>query len=231
METYALLIVGQRPFVEPIALVLGKRYQVTTCETRRAALDKLEHTHFDLIILDLSALRFDAQRFYEYVRRQNKTIPFLFLLPRDELPERLPEAQEYLYHPLDPRRLQRVVKRILPPRSSAPLAWGGLTLETTRGNLCWKEKYVTLRPKAANLLAFLMQHPNQIFTRAELMHQVWHTTYDGDTRVLEVQVHWVRKALQTLGAPVELRAVRGTGYGLFGPQEQVAEPEPQTPSA
>ncbi len=214
MDAYALLVVGQRRFVEPIVLTLSQRYRVVTCETRRDALEKLEAEHFDLIVLDLAAMRFDPLRFYEHVRQLNPAIPFLVIVKRESAPERLPEAREYLYHPVDTRRLQRVVKRILPSRSCAPLVWQGLALEEG-GTLRWGEKCVTLRPKPAALLAFLMHHPEHTFTRSELMQHVWQTDFDNDTRVLQVQIHWVRKALAALDAPFEIRATRGVGYGLF----------------
>lgn len=224
MDSYALLVVGQRRFVEPMVLALSKRYQVTACETRREALEHLQSKPVDLIVLDLASLRFDAHRFYEHVRKSHPTIPFVVLFDPQNKPERLPEAREYLHQPVDMRRLQRAIKRILPSRAGTQLTCHGLSLEVDTGNLHWGEKCVTLRPKTAALLAFLMQHPAQMHSRSELMQHVWNTSFDGDTRVVQVQVHWVRKALSTLVAPFEVRAVRGVGYGLYPVESSPVEP-------
>ncbi len=215
MGEQKVLVVGQQRFIAPFVLSLSKHYQVITCETRRDALEQLAVVSPDLIVLDLASLRFDAGRFYQHVRRLNATIPFLLLLPRDQTFEYLPEARDYLYHPVDTRRLIRAVKRILPSCPSRPLSWEGLALETSTHTLSWGDKVVTLRPKTAALLGFLLRNPERMLSQSFLIQQVWQTDFAEDTRMLQVQIYWARKALASLGAPFEIRAERGNGYGLF----------------
>jgi len=226
---HRVLMVGQRRLIAPFVLSLSKHYQVITCETRREALEQLSAVSPDLIVLDLASLRFDAGRFYQHVRRLNATVPFLLLLPRDQTFEYLPEARDYLYHPVDSRRLVRVVKRILPSCPSPPLSWGGLCLETSTHTLSWGDKTVLLRPKTAALLSFLLRNPERMLAQSLLIQQVWQTDFAEDTRVLQVQIYWARKALASLAAPFEIRAERGNGYGLF-PKAETTSPEQAGPS-
>jgi len=83
-----------------------------------------------------------------------------------------------------------------------------------RGN---RETHLT--PKQAHLLEILMRHPGEILSRAFLMKQVWDTDYLGDTRTLDVHVHWVRNAIeQDPRSPVYLRTIRRIGYRFEPPE-------------
>jgi DNA-binding response OmpR family regulator len=77
-----------------------------------------------------------------------------------------------------------------------------------------------LTPKQAVLLEVFLRHPGEILTRAFLMKQVWDTEYMGDTRTLDVHIHWVRKAIEVdYKSPVYLRTVRRIGYRFEVPRE------------
>ena len=77
---------------------------------------------------------------------------------------------------------------------------------------------VPLKPKAFELLAFLVRHPGRIFTRDQLLEHVWGYDYAGETRTVDVHVHWLRSEIEEdPGAPVFLHTVRGVGYGFRRP--------------
>ena len=77
---------------------------------------------------------------------------------------------------------------------------------------------IHLTPKEALLLWTLMQQPNVILSRAQLMQRVWDTTFTGDTRTLEVHVNWLRKKIERdPRRPVYLRTVRRQGYVFAWP--------------
>ncbi len=83
---------------------------------------------------------------------------------------------------------------------------------------------IHLTPKEALLLWTLMQQPNVVLSRAQLMQSVWDTTFTGDTRTLEVHVNWLRKKIERdPRRPVFLRTVRRQGYVFTWP------PSPTTP--
>jgi DNA-binding response OmpR family regulator len=72
---------------------------------------------------------------------------------------------------------------------------------------------VPLKPKAFELLAFLVRNPGQVFTRDQLLEHVWGYDYAGETRTVDVHVHWLRSRIEADPAnPEFLHTVRGTGY-------------------
>jgi DNA-binding response OmpR family regulator len=74
-------------------------------------------------------------------------------------------------------------------------------------------KPVPLKPKAFELLAFLLRNQGQVFTRDQLLEKVWGYDYAGETRTVDVHVHWLRAELEEdPGSPQLLQTVRGTGY-------------------
>jgi DNA-binding response OmpR family regulator len=82
-----------------------------------------------------------------------------------------------------------------------------------------------LTPKQALLLELFMRHPGEVLTREFLMKRVWNTDYTGDTRTLDVHIHWVREAIEEdTGSPRYLHTVRGVGYRFQVPAS-ADEPE------
>ena len=70
-----------------------------------------------------------------------------------------------------------------------------------------------VKPKAFELLAFLIRHPGQVFTRDQLLEHVWGYDYAGETRTVDVHVHWLRSRIEAdPGSPAFLHTVRGVGY-------------------
>lgn len=106
---------------------------------------------------------------------------------------------------------------------------GGLTLSlgTRRVNNGSKER--RLNPKEFELLKVFMRSPGRVLSRKLLMKKVWKTDYVGDTRTLDVHIHWLRgKIEEDPKFPVYLRTVRKVGYRFDIPGETNEEPERET---
>jgi DNA-binding response OmpR family regulator len=72
---------------------------------------------------------------------------------------------------------------------------------------------VPLKPRAFELLAFFLENPGQLFTREQLLERVWGYDYAGETRTVDVHVHWLRQRIEDdPSRPVLLQTVRGLGY-------------------
>ena len=70
-----------------------------------------------------------------------------------------------------------------------------------------------VKPKAFELLAFLLRHPGQVFTRDQLLERVWGYDYAGETRTVDVHIHWLRSQLERdPSVPQFIHTVRGVGY-------------------
>jgi DNA-binding response OmpR family regulator len=162
-----------------------------------------------LIVVDSPSLRCDARRLCDSLREQSYGIPILLLLAQDDQEGCPASADGHLRYPVVTRKLVRQVAAML----ASVLQVGEVIFDSKRRMVGYCPLRKPLTPKQGRLLEVLMRHPDQVLTRAFLMRQVWDTDYLGDTRTLDVHVHWLRKAIEKEpSSPVYLRTVRGIGY-------------------
>ena len=91
--------------------------------------------------------------------------------------------------------------------------FGDCELDLASHRLTRDGRDVEMTPKEFALLAFLIRHPGQVFTRDQLLEQVWGYDYGGETRTVDVHVHWLRGLIETdSGHPAFIHTVRGVGY-------------------
>jgi len=217
-----LLVEGRKPAAEYLAPVLNDQgYNVVTARTRREALARVQEVHPAVIVLDSPSLRFSSRRFCKALREAVLEIPVLMLLPEGEKIDRSIGARAYLCYPVSAKKLINRVARLLPAPDGEIVQVGGVILNVEQRCVIRGRRESQLTPKQARLLEVFMRHPGETLTRAFLMKQVWHTDYLGDTRTLDVHIHWVRKAIEKdPGSPVYLRTVRRVGYRFQAPEEE-----------
>jgi DNA-binding response OmpR family regulator len=103
---------------------------------------------------------------------------------------------------------------------TAPVHFGAVTVDLAGHRLLREGRELALKPKAFELLAFLVRNPGQVFSRDQLLERVWGYDYAGETRTVDVHVHWLRGAIEEdQGKPRYLQTVRGVGYVLRLPGE------------
>lgn len=223
VPVYAILLVeGRKPAAEHLAPILNDQgYNVITARTRREAWAKVQEAHPAAIVLDSPSLRFSSRRFCNALRDTALEIPVLMLLPEGEKIDRSIDARVYLRHPFSAKKLINRVARLLPAPDGEILQVGDVIINVEQRRVICGRRESRLTPKQARLLEVFMRHPREILTRAFLMKQVWDTDYMGDTRTLDVHIHWVRKAIEEdAGSPVYLRTVRRVGYRFQPPEKK-----------
>jgi len=115
--------------------------------------------------------------------------------------------------PLTMRKVMYRVRKCLQGAGGSTIQGGDLTLLVHERKVIRGEEEITLTPKLRDLLLHFMRNPGKDLTRKMLMKAVWDTEYLGDTRTLDVHVHWLRKRVETDPKnPVRVRTVRGVGY-------------------
>jgi DNA-binding response OmpR family regulator len=120
-----------------------------------------------------------------------------------------------LVRPFTGRKLRDSLLRLLEASSPNILTAGDVQLDLISRVVISPRGRQHLTPKQCNLLAWLMQHPNQVISRKDLMERVWHTVYLGDTRTLDVHIRWLREKIEhDPTTPAILRTRRGIGYIL-----------------
>jgi DNA-binding response OmpR family regulator len=155
--------------------------------------------------------------------RQESGVPILMLTAKSsELDKVLGlelGADDYVTKPFSLRelsaRIRALLRRTEQPSAEGPAAvsLGDLTVDLAGHRLLRDGALVPMKPKVFELLAFLLRHPGQVFSREQLLEQVWGYDYAGETRTVDVHVHWLRSAVEPDPAAPELvQTVRGVGY-------------------
>ena len=128
-------------------------------------------------------------------------------------------ADDYVTKPFSLReltaRIRALLRRTDQPASDglASVSIGDLTVDVAGHRLLRGGEPVPLKPKVFELLAFLVRHPGQVFSREQLLERVWGYDYAGETRTVDVHVHWLRAAIEPEPeSPALVQTVRGVGY-------------------
>jgi len=216
LKRYAILFIsGAQAATRDLLTDLQQQYDVKQVTTRKAAMSHLAEQAPDLLLVDLTYIRFKIERFCDELREQCPHTSIFFLLSKGMRLDQLPRASGHLRHPFTKRQLLGRLARMLPEDSGASEDWKGLRLNTGSYLLSWETEELPLTPKQATLLLTFLRNPETILSRAQLMQEVWGTDYLGDTRTLDVHIHWLRRTFKLLGVPFTLETQRGKGYRLI----------------
>ena len=125
-------------------------------------------------------------------------------------------ADDYIVKPLEMpeviARVRAVFRRMAPDDAPEKLSFDNLVIDKQAYDLVIKGKRVDAPPKEIELLYFLASSPNRVFTRAQLLDDVWGFDYFGDTRTVDVHVKRLREKLEGVSDKWELKTVWGVGY-------------------
>lgn len=204
--------------------------RVITAADGREALQRFRDEQPDLVLLDLMLPVLSGMEVCRILRRES-AVPIIMLTARDSEVDKVVGlevgADDYVTKPFSLRELQARVRAHLrrqtastasaegPAATPAPIALGPVMVDLAGHRLLRDGKAVPVKPKAFELLAFLIRRPGQVFTRDQLLEQVWGYDYAGETRTVDVHVHWLRGHIEVdPGEPRFLQTVRGVGYVL-----------------
>ncbi len=172
-----------------------------------------------VIVLDVGLPGVDGISVCRAMRERGDWTPVLFVTARDEEVDRVLGlelgADDYVTKPFSPRELVARVKAVLRRGTGTPgdgrLSVGGLTLDLQTRRATASGAAVELTTTEFDLLAHLMRRPDRVFTREELLGEVWGYPAGTATRTVDVHVAQVRTKI---GAAARLRTVRGVGYAI-----------------
>ncbi len=224
-----ILVVDDEPVLrETLAEALdADGFRVITAADGREALARFREHSPELVVLDLMLPELSGIEVCRIIR-QESGVPILMLTARSsELDKVLGlelGADDYVTKPFSLRelsaRIRALLRRTEQPAGDGPasIAIGDLTVDLAGHRLLRDGEAVPLKPKVFELLAFLVRHAGQVFSRAQLLEQVWGYDYAGETRTVDVHVHWLRLAVEPDPAvPAMIQTVRGVGYVLRRP--------------
>jgi DNA-binding response OmpR family regulator len=219
-----VLVVDDEPMVRE---VLGRYlqregYDVETAADGEQALSAVRRNRPDLVLLDLMLPCVDG---LEVFRRLQAADPpaVIMITARGEETDRVVGlelgADDYVAKPFSPREVVARVRSVLrrsngraerPPR---PLAFGDLEIDTWSREVSRGGRRLRLTPKEFDLLSLLASHPRRVFSRLEILEELWDFAFDGDPSTVTVHVRRLREKLEDdPSRPRRLVTVWGAGY-------------------
>lgn len=200
----------------------GGGLRVTVCRTLAEGRRTLEDGAFDLLILDVNLPDGNGLDFLRTLRRDHAA-PVILLTANDLETDIVTGlelgADDYITKPFDSKELVARVKAVL-RRTQGPeeektdvLSFPGLTVSLSQYECHYEGHQVEMPPKELEVLYFLASHVNQVFTREQLLEQVWGFDFFGDSRTVDVHIKRLREKLpgcEKYGWMI--RTVWGVGY-------------------
>jgi DNA-binding response OmpR family regulator len=220
-----VLVVEDEPTLrETLAEALeAEGYRIVTAADGREALTRFRAERPDLVLLDLMLPELSGIEVCRIIR-QESGVPIVMLTAKDSEIDKVVGlelgADDYVTKPFSLRelsaRLRALFRRSETLAAEAPPAivdLGRVQVDLAGHRLMRDGEPLPLKPKAFELLAFLLRHPGQVFTRDQLLEHVWGYDYAGETRTVDVHVHWLRSRIEEdPGSPAFIHTVRGVGY-------------------
>jgi len=198
-----------------------EQYKVITARDGASAIDLARAAAPDLIILDLMLPEMDG---FEVCRvlRKSLSVPILMLTAKGTEVDKVVGlelgADDYVTKPFGMSELMARVRALLrriqkPVAADETLVSGDLRVDLARRQAFKNGQPLPLKPKEFDLLGFFLKHMGRVFSRDQLLSQIWGYDFAGDSRTVDVHVRWLRlKVEEDPADPRRLVTVRGAGY-------------------
>ena len=200
------------------AILENANYTVSAAENGEEALDVLDREHIDLVVLDVMMPKMNGYEFTKIIRNGNDALPILMVtakaLPADEKQGFLVGTDDYITKPIDEEKLLLRIKALLRRAriaSEQRIVVGDVTLDYSTHTVSRKGEAQVLPQKEFMLLFKLLSYPGQIFTRIQLMDEIWGTDSETGWETVTVHIGRLRKRFEGWDE-FEIVAVRGLGY-------------------
>lgn len=200
------------------AVLESENYTVSIAENGEQALELLDREHIDLVILDVMMPEMDGYEFTRIVRQTDSTLPILMVtakhLPEDEKKGFLVGTDDYITKPIDEEKLLLRIKALLRRArivNEQRIVIGEVILDYNSFTVTRGDEVQVLPQKEFMLLYKLLSYPGQIFTRIQLMDEIWGTDSETGWETVTVHVGRLRKRFEGWNE-FEIVAVRGLGY-------------------
>jgi len=217
-----LIVDDEAPIREMIAVALEMAdYDYIEAADAREAHALIVDKQPDLVLLDWMLPGTSGVELARRLKKDESTadIPIIMLTAKVEEDNKIQGlevgADDYITKPFSPRelvaRLKAVLRRATPPGVDTPIEVDGLTLDPVGHRVTTEEGALTMGPTEYRLLQFFMTHQERVYTRSQLLDQVWGGNVYVEERTVDVHIRRLRKALGEKHEHL-IQTVRGTGY-------------------
>lgn len=228
MAEKILLVDDEEMIVESIEYaLLQEGYEVVRASNGQEALQQVQLTKPNLIVLDLMLPQLSGLEVCRLLRREHNDVPIIMLTAKGEEIDRVigleVGADDYLIKPFSLRELVARIKALLrrsktgdsETKQAKVYQHQDLMVNLSEHRVTVGDRPVELSPKEFKILAMLMSTPGRVFSREELLEQVWGLDFYGDTKTVDVHIRWLREKIEEdPSSPKYVQTVRGFGYRL-----------------
>ncbi len=224
MASAKILIVEDEPPVREMLRFLLKQNGMTVIEAEDAIQADREITENspDLLVLDWMLPGQSGVDFARDLKQRPETrnLPIIMLTARVEEDDKVKGlevgADDYVTKPFSPRellaRVKAVLRRVSVLHGEEKVQVNGLSLDPVSHRVVADESEIDLGPTEFRLLHFLITHPERVYSRSQILDQVWGFNVYVEERTVDVHIRRLRKALETQGYDRLVQTVRGSGY-------------------
>ena len=218
-----LVVEDDSNILELICMYLEKEgFDVRTANNGGKAIEEFQKKEPDLMLLDIMLPVMDGWGVCAKVRETSK-VPIIMLTAKSEVMDRIHGlemgADDYLVKPFEMKELLARIEAVLRRTGTAPaeetarrLTFDKMTIDMDAFELIIDGKKVDTPPKEMELLFYLASSPNRVYTRNQLLDEVWGFDYFGDSRTVDVHVKRLREKLEGVSESWNLKTVWGVGY-------------------
>lgn len=200
------------------AILENADYTVTTANNGEEALNVLDREHVDLVVLDIMMPKMNGYEFTKTIREGNSALPILMVTAKqdaaDEKQGFLVGTDDYITKPIDEEKMLLRIKALLRRAqivNERRIVIGDVTLDYNSFTVSRKGETQVLPQKEFLLLYKLLSYPGQIFTRIQLMDEIWGSNSETGWETVTVHVGRLRRRFEGW-EEFEIKAVRGLGY-------------------
>jgi two component transcriptional regulator len=194
------------------------KYNTYEATNGEEALNVLDQSYIDLIVSDIMMPKMDGYELIKSLREAKYDVPILIITAKSEIEDKkegfLLGADDYMVKPIDIEEMLLRIQVLLRRSKSASekkIQIGDLLLNYNQLSVIKKDKVYNLAQKEFYLLYKLLSTPNTIFTRQELIEEVWGLESDSDYRTVDVHIKRIREKMKDV-EEFEIVTIRGIGY-------------------
>ncbi len=221
-----ILIVDDEPGIRQMLsfTLTGDGYSCLEAGDIEEAHNALQGRHPDLILLDWMLPGISGIDFARRLKRDSRTadIPIIMLTAKAEESDKIKGldtgADDYITKPFSTRellaRVRAVLRRTMVSEDAEPVSLNGLRLDTQTHRVAINDRPIELSPTEFRLLHFFLTHPERVYTRSQLLDEVWGNEAYIEERTVDVHIRRLRKILEPHGYDEYIQTVRSVGYRL-----------------
>ncbi|MDG1122081.1 MAG: phosphate regulon transcriptional regulator PhoB [Glaciecola sp.] len=223
MSRNIMLVEDEAPIREMLKIVLEQAgFSVNEAEDYDIALEKMVEPYPDLVLLDWMLPGGSGVQLARKLKEHEFTrdIPIIMLTARGEEEDKVrgleAGADDYITKPFSPKeliaRIKAVMRRVTPTASDEVISFSGLLLDPVAHRVSANDERIDMGPTEFKLLHFFMSHAERVYSREQLLDNVWGTNVYVEDRTVDVHIRRLRKAISTFGHDTMIQTVRGAGY-------------------